>query len=50
MKILEALEQFSRSYYKLLRERKKAADENYELKNQNRELNEVIQIYQNISN
>jgi hypothetical protein len=46
VKILEALDKFSRIYYNLLRERKRAAKENIDLQKQNKELKSMIQVYE----
>ena len=46
IQILEALDKFSRIYYNLLRERKRAAKDNIDLQRQNKELKAMIQVYE----
>ena len=45
IKIWGALEKFSRTYYNLLRSRKKEYEENQNLKHQNKELREMLALY-----
>ena len=46
IRILEALDEFSRVYYNLLRERKRSAKDNMNLQKQNKELKAMIQVYE----
>jgi hypothetical protein len=46
VRILDALDKFSRIYYNLLRERKRSAKENMDLNRQNKELKAMINVYE----